>query len=278
MTTEGEPGRGGARGGDATQPAEHPEPRPIQLPPPARQPTDPEEGATPGERISEQAGPEMPAQAGPGSAEAPDSAEARPDGPVPTEHAAESPGEQRSRRTGSISYQDETTEPREPTLAEKRARQEAARRAEEAERTRRAQEARRARNRKRMLIGGGVTVGVVALIAIGYASSQPDTVTARCTGPDNVVVDDSNCVQPAANSYHSGGALIPLFIGAGGRQYHYTYGGTGTIGQVATGGTTVPPKNATVVTQSGRTIQRGGFGVSRGSTGGGGGKGGSSGG
>jgi hypothetical protein len=183
------------------------------------------------------------------------------------------------RRTGSISYQDpETTTPREPTLAEQRARQLAARREEEAEAARWDEMARKAKQRKRMLIGGAATVGVVAVVAIAYSSaSSNDVVQARCTDQNNVVVDDSNCVQPAGNEnqYHSGGlggALIPIFIGGGGRQYHYTYGGTGDIGQVATGGTTVPPKDATVRTPSGKTIstgssagsssvKRGGFGV-----------------
>ncbi|MBO0850791.1 MAG: hypothetical protein J2P20_15120 [Pseudonocardia sp.] len=177
----------------------------------------------------------------------------------------------------------ETTVPREPTLAERRAREQAERRELEAEEARLAEEERRRKIRKRVLVGGGVTVGVAALIAIGYAASQPDEVEARCVDDSNVVVDDNNCVQPAAASsngaYHSGGFVpFPIFIGGGGRQYHYTYGGTGNVGQVATGGTTVAPKDATVKTQSGRTIQRGGFGVSRSGGGGGYGKAGGSGG
>ena len=31
----------------------------------------------------------------------------------------------------------------------------------------------------------------------------------------------------ASSSYHGGGGFYPIFIGAGGRQYHYNYGGTG---------------------------------------------------
>jgi hypothetical protein len=180
-----------------------------------------------------------------------------------------------TRRTGRIRAQDpENTVPREPTLAERRAREQALRREKQAEQARLAEEARRKKVRKRVLIGGGVTVGVVALIAVGYAASRPDEVQARCVDENNVVASDDNCVQPApaAAASHYGGGFIPfpIFIGGGGRQYHYNYGGTGGVGQVATGGTTVAPKNATVVTQSGRTIQRGGFGVSR-STGGSGG-------
>jgi hypothetical protein len=188
------------------------------------------------------------------------------------------------RRTGRIREQDpETTVPREPTLAERRARQQAARREREAEAARLAEEERRRKIRKRVLVGGGVTVGVVALIAIGYSASQPDEVQARCVDDNNVVVDDNNCVQPAAassnGSYQGGGFVpFPIFIGGGGRQYHYTYGGAGNVGQVATGGTTAAPRNATVTTQSGRTIQRGGFGVSRSGGGGAYGKSGGSGG
>ncbi|NMH90152.1 hypothetical protein HF519_00770 [Pseudonocardia bannensis] len=160
-------------------------------------------------------------------------------------------------------FQDETTAPREPTLAERRARQQAARRErEEAAAKYSAQE--KSKKRKRILIGTGVTVGVVALIAVGYsAANDEETVEARCVDENNVVVDDSNCVQPAANgTYHSGVGFIPIFIGGGGRQYHYNYGGSGGIGQVATGGTTVAPKNARVSTPSGKTISRGGLGVS----------------
>jgi hypothetical protein len=91
-----------------------------------------------------------------------------------------------------------------------------------------------------------------------------------------VIVDDSNCVTPAASSgTHYGGGFYPIFIGGGGRQYHYTYGGSGTIGQRVQGGTTTLPKEGTrVTTSSGKTISsrssssvsRGGLGVSGGSS------------
>lgn len=171
--------------------------------------------------------------------------------------------------TGRMRFQDAGTSPRQPTLAERKAREQAARRAE-AERAQAAAAARSRRKRRRILIGAGVTVGVVALIATAYAfADNEESVEARCVGDDNVVVDDANCVTPASSTvYHSGGGLYPIFIGVGGRQYHYTYGGSGTVGQVATGGTTVQPKNVTVRTVSGTTISRGGLGVSSGSKGG----------
>ena len=92
------------------------------------------------------------------------------------------------------------------------------------------------KKRKRIFIGAGVTVGVVALIAVGYSAAQPDEeIDAHCVDDSGVVVDDSNCAVPAENTTASGGgggfAFFPIFIGGGGRQYHYNYGGTGTIGQ-----------------------------------------------
>ena len=182
-----------------------------------------------------------------------------------------------------MSFQDESTTPRELTLAEQRAHQQAERKAVEDEQARLAEEARQRKKRKRLMIGGGAVAGVAALAAIGYAASRPDDeVEARCVDREtNVVVDDSNCVQPAANAgggYYGGGGFFPIFIGGFGRQYNYNYGGGGGIGQTATGGTTVAPRDATVRSgTSGRTIQRGGFGVNSSSGSGGGGKAGSGG-
>jgi hypothetical protein len=179
---------------------------------------------------------------------------------------------------GRMRFQDETTTPREPTLAERRAREVAARRAREAERREAEERERSARKRKRTLIGAGVTVGVVALIAVGYSVAQPDEeIQAQCVDEEGVIVDDSNCVTPAASSgTHYGGGFYPIFIGGGGRQYHYTYGGTGSIGERVQGGTTTVPREGTrVTTSSGRTIagssgsstvSRGGLGVSGGSS------------
>jgi hypothetical protein len=112
-----------------------------------------------------------------------------------------------------------------------------------------------------VLVGAGVTVGIVAVIAVGYAAAQPqETVTAQCVDEETEqVVDDSNCVTPRAG-------------GGGGRQYHYNYGGSGAVGQRVTGGTTSVPSGGTrVTTPSGRDVSprasssgtsRGGLGVS----------------
>jgi hypothetical protein len=178
------------------------------------------------------------------------------------------------RRRGRIRQQDENTTPREPTLAERRARERAERRRREEEEQRLTEEAAGRKKRKRILIGAGVTVGVVALIAVGYAAAQPEEeIQANCVDENGVIVDDSNCATPAPNGTYAGGggfAFFPIFLGAGGRQYHYNYGGTGTIGQTVTGGTTTVPKDGTPVrTSSGSsTVTRGGLGVSpRSSTG-----------
>jgi hypothetical protein len=175
---------------------------------------------------------------------------------------------------GRMRFQDETTTPREPTLAERRAREQARKRTEDAERAAEAEEGRKKRVRKRVLVGTGVTVGVVAVIAIGYAIAAPeDEVEAQCVDEETgVVVDDSNCVTPAANpTYHGGGGYF-VFIGAGGRQYRYNYGGSGALGTRVSGGTALPPKEGTTVrTSSGRvltgstagspSVSRGGLGV-----------------
>jgi hypothetical protein len=178
---------------------------------------------------------------------------------------------------GRMRFQDGSTAPREPSLAERRARELALRR--EADERRRAEEQAEQgrRRRKRVLVGTGVTVGVVALIAVGYSAAQPQaTTTARCVDEEtDEIVDDSNCVTPAPAGYYGGG-LYPIFVGVGGRQYHYNYGGTGAVGQPVQGGTrSVPPDGTRVTTPSGRDvsprvsspgISRGGLGVSGGGT------------
>jgi hypothetical protein len=167
---------------------------------------------------------------------------------------------------GRMRFQDESTTPREATLAERKARERAQRREQEAqERAQAAAEASRT-TRKRVLVGAGVTVGVVAMIAVGYALAQPEEeVAAQCVDGNGVIVDDANCVTPATGEssgggYYYGGTFFPypIFIGTGGGQYHYTYGGTGGVGDRVSGGTTTVPRNGTVVrTSSGRTIGTG---------------------
>jgi hypothetical protein len=173
--------------------------------------------------------------------------------------------------SGTIRYQDASTERRPPTLAEQRARMQA----EEELAARQAVADQRATTRRRVMIGAGVTVGVAALVAGWYTLASPASVTARCavagTGGDaNTVVADQNCdpaYATAHNGYVSNGFVFIPLVGGGFRQYHYYYGGTGTIGQRVSGGSFTAPSHATVRTGSGTTIQRGGFGIT-GKTGG----------
>jgi hypothetical protein len=173
-------------------------------------------------------------------------------------------------RRGRVRRQDETTTPREPTVAERRARDRALRRAQEAEEQRLSADAAARKKRKRVLVGSGAAAGLAAVLALGYVAAQPEEeITAQCVDEAGVIVDDSNCAVPADNNgtYAGGGgfAFFPIFIGGGGRQYHYNYGSTGAIGQRAVGGTTaVPPDGTRVRTSAGSsTVTRGGLGVSR---------------
>ncbi|OLR93145.1 hypothetical protein BJP25_00590 [Actinokineospora bangkokensis] len=160
-----------------------------------------------------------------------------------------------------MSFQDPaSTAPREPTVAEQRARRDAVRREREAELAAQAEAERKRTLRKRILIGAGVTVGVVAVVAVIYAAATPDEVTAQCTDSNGVIVDDDYCDSSYATShggYSSGG-----FIYIGGSSYRYNYGGTGTIGQRVSGGSYDAPSSGTSVkTSSGKSVQRGGLGV-----------------
>jgi hypothetical protein len=172
--------------------------------------------------------------------------------------------------SGTIRYQDASTEPRPPTLAEQRARMQA----EEELAVQQAVADQRSTTRRRVMIGAGVTVGVAALVAGWYVLASPASVTARCAvaaGSDtDTVVADQNC-DPAYAAAHGGHVsngfvFIPL-VGGGFGQYRYYYGGTGTIGQHVSGGSFTAPSHATVRTGSGTTVQRGGFGIT-GKTGG----------
>nr|WP_026316401.1 hypothetical protein [Actinokineospora enzanensis] len=181
---------------------------------------------------------------------------------------AEAPDEDEPRKRGSVSYQDENTRTKKPSVAEQRARRDALRKQREAEDAERAEVERKRKLRKRILIGTGVTVGVVALVAVIYAASTPDDVTAHCTDKNGVVVDDDYCddgYATAHGGYSSGG-----FIYIGGSSYRYNYGGSGSVGQHVTGGSYVAPSSgATVKTSSGKTVSRGGLGVSSGGKSGG---------
>jgi hypothetical protein len=176
------------------------------------------------------------------------------------------PGDRAGR--GTMRFQDpDTATPRPPTLAEQRARQRAEQEEREREEAEQAEAARKAKKRKRLLIGGGVTVGVAALVAAGYAIASPDEVNATCVDQNNVAVADNDCDDAYVAShggYNSGG----IFFLPGFGQYLDYYGGSPVgIGQTVNGGTFTKPDNATIKTGSGKTIQRGGFGIKGGSSG-----------
>jgi hypothetical protein len=150
-----------------------------------------------------------------------------------------------------------TTRPRPPTVGEARARDKARKQRAEDERLAAeaaAAEAAKKRRRRNAMIGGVAVVGVVGLVALGYAVLSSDTVEATCIDPNTeIVVDDSYCARGTPGA---GG----MFIYAG-SQYRYYYGGHGGgVGTKMSGGTVVTPKGATIKTKSGTTIQRGGFG------------------
>ncbi len=141
-------------------------------------------------------------------------------------------------------------------MAELRAREKALDKQRELEEARVAAEERR-RSRNGKLMGAAAVIGVVGVVAaLVYLVSEPDEVTAQCVqedpGGQPVVVPDSYC----GGSHHSVGG----FFYYGGHSYRYYYGSTGPVGSRPIGGTTVAPKDATIKTKSGTTIQRGGLG------------------
>lgn len=168
---------------------------------------------------------------------------------------------------GSMRFQDENTQVRPPTLGEQRARQQALAQEQQNEQAVQVAEGKAATKRK-ILIGSGVTVGLVGLIATFYTVTAPQgTTTAVCTDNNGIVRDENDCDETYVSShggYHSGGFFfIPIPGGGGYNQYRYNYGGQGLVGQPVRGGSyTAPSGRTTVNTQSGKTVQRGGFGIS----------------
>ncbi|WP_254897042.1 hypothetical protein [Amycolatopsis sp. Hca4] len=179
-------------------------------------------------------------------------------------------------KRGSMRFQDSNTQPRQPSLAEQRARQQALAQEERDDELARQADA-KAATRRKILIGSGVTVGLVGLVATFYTVAKTENVTAVCTDKDGVVVqNDDYCDDNYVTShggYHSGGFLFLPIPGGGYNSYRYNYGGTGVAGQRVSGGTFDAPSSRTnVTTKSGKSVQRGGFGISGKSGSGGSGK------
>jgi hypothetical protein len=189
--------------------------------------------------------------------------------------ATEPEPEPEKRRRGSFRQQDaETTTPREPTLAEKRAMRKALEEQEQ-DRVELAEIERKSLRRRRVMIGAGVTVGVAATVALWYSAASPSgEVTASCVDDSSTLSSDENiCTDDYVTSHggYSSGGIFFLPYGGGYRQYHYYYGGSVDPGtRHVSGGTTAAPSSRTTVkSTSGSTVQRGGFGVSGGGKSGG---------
>ena len=178
-------------------------------------------------------------------------------------------------KRGSMRFQDSNTQPRQPSLAEQRARQQALAQEERDEELARQADA-KAATRRKILIGSGVTVGLVGLVATFYTVAKTENVTAVCTDAGGVVQNDDNCDENYVTSHGghvSGGFLFLPIPGGGFNSYRYNYGGTGVIGQRVSGGSfDAPSSRANVTTKSGKSVQRGGFGISGKSGSGGSGK------
>jgi len=174
----------------------------------------------------------------------------------------EGPDDPAEESPGSVRWQDPATAvPREPTVAEARARDKAqkAREAEERIAEVKAEKAaKRAATGKKVLIGSAVGVGVVAVVAAGYAMFHEDNVAASCVKEGtNEVVPDSYC-----SSGHSTGGGGFIFLGS---PYRYYYGGNNHgVGTIASGGTLTLPKGTTATTKSGTSISKSGSSISRG--------------
>ncbi len=180
--------------------------------------------------------------------------------------------------TGRMRFQDpDSTTPREPTLAEKRARERAEQRQHEEHKAKLAEAERKSKSRRRVLLGGGVTVGVVALVASFYSAAtytqNRDAVTQYCAleqGGQTIAENDQNCDPNHVNS--SGGQVSPggFFLmpmpGGGMGQYRYGYTQPGkpapTAGSPVTSPNFTKPGDANIKSKSGASVQRGGFGLS----------------
>jgi hypothetical protein len=202
----------------------------------------------------------------------------------PTPHGTPHP-EDETRPHGTIRYQDpHSTTPREPTLAEQRAREQAQQHREQEAAAELAAAERKTRVRRRVMIGGGVTVGVVALVSAFYSaaaySESRDSMIATCTeqdGTTTVAEQDQLCDDGYVTSHgghvdhNTGMYFLPIILPGGGfggfHQYRYSYSPSGS--PVPSPGQTVlhpdftrPSSGTKVSTKSGSTIQRGGFGIS----------------
>ncbi|TWF94477.1 hypothetical protein [Saccharopolyspora dendranthemae] len=185
---------------------------------------------------------------------------------------------------GQIRYQDpQSTTPREPTLAEQKARQMAEQRRADAERAEQAAAAAKTAKRRKAMIGGGATVGVVALVAAMYSASEVSASanaseqfcaqeqqggSATTAAPENC---DENYVKSQGGyvDHHSGFVFMPLFLGgpmSPTPSYRYAYTSPGSpapsVGSPVSSSSFNKPSGTTIKDSKGSTVQRGGFGIS----------------
>lgn len=182
---------------------------------------------------------------------------------------------------GRMRFQDpDSTTPREPTLAEQRARIAAERRREEQQAAELAAAERKTQTRRRVMVGSGATVGVVALVAAFYSgaaySAEKNAVTQYCAaeqGGQAVAQEENLCDEDYVASqggYSSGGMFfMPIFLPGGGiggyNQYRYGYTAPGasapSVGSTVSGPNFTKPADANIKNTKGTTVQRGGFGI-----------------
>jgi hypothetical protein len=96
-------------------------------------------------------------------------------------------------------------------------------------------------------------LGALSLTLVGCGGSSDDEVQAYCVDQNSLlpdgsyeIVDEDLCDDDGYRSSHAGG-------------YYWYYGGSRNGSRILKG-TTVRPKDVTVVTAKGKTLQRGGFG------------------
>lgn len=169
-------------------------------------------------------------------------------------------------------------------MAEQKARERANKRAEEEMAAELAASERKTQARRRVMLGGGVTVGVVALVASFYSASaysqQKNAQRADCvaTNPETgkvVAQPEKYCDEGYAQSHgghqnpSTGLWMMPMFLPGGGvgpsSQYRYSYSPASSpapkVGQSVTNPNFTKPSGSRIQTNSGKTIQRSGFGL-----------------
>lgn len=187
-------------------------------------------------------------------------------------------------RQGQIRYQDaDSTAPREPTMAERRARERAEQRREEADEAERAAAARKSDKRRKIMVSSGVTVGVVALVAAFYSgtsySQDKNASTQYCASDPNgqtTSAQDQNCNEDYVNqnggsvNHSTGMFFMPMFIPGQGQvmqpyRYGYTSGGAAPppVGSKVSSPNFSKPTDSNVKSKSGNTVSRGGFGFGK---------------